>query len=288
MWVVAPEEADTRAPWIDVPTRLGFEAFAGSTATQSLAVTNHGTGLLSVTDAPGTVPGPGFEVVSVPAPLPPGGRGEVLVVFHATEQASVLYEVGCDDPRAGTAPGHNGYVVLDGRVVEIAIPTTLPFVRWEFSSVIGVEGPSEVSGGGFTGWFGFTVINNGTADGLAVLQVEALEAAEPGWFRVSPASQHVAAGGGVGSFEVSIDVPPDAAEGKYAFRAHVGSSDGSSGLTQVVSSGDLRFQVQTPGATTVGQSIVIPELPEKLIPIEQLPIDTPDPANESASSDTVE
>lgn len=115
-WVVADSAADTAQPWIDVtPAALSCQALAGETVSQSVQVSNKGTGTLIITSVNPALP-TGFTVATPlplavapsqarslalmfagPAPPPPGGLTTGSADLVATPP----------DTTAGTGTGHN-------------------------------------------------------------------------------------------------------------------------------------------------------------------------------------
>lgn len=115
-WVVADSAADTAQPWIDVtPAVLSYQALAGERVSQSVQVSNKGTGTLTITSVNPALPA-GFTVgtplplavapsqarslvltFTGPAPPPPGGLTAGTADLVATPP----------DRTAGRGTGHN-------------------------------------------------------------------------------------------------------------------------------------------------------------------------------------
>ena len=127
-WVVADTDADSRQPWIDVPTATTFDVLTGQTAPRQLQVANLGTGPLTVSDAVGSSPAAGFTVTAVPPAINPNACADVELSFAGgtapgQTAGGLTYTVGSNDTTAQTVAGHNRRVALSAttRAVEIML-----------------------------------------------------------------------------------------------------------------------------------------------------------------------
>jgi hypothetical protein len=121
-WVVADTDAHARQPWIDVPTTLAYDVFTGQAKTHSLQVANRGTGPLTIGDAPGFSPGPGFVIGTVPGAVNPNACANLEITFTGpgTPGASeAIYTVTSDDTTAQLAAGHNRRVILQATTINL-------------------------------------------------------------------------------------------------------------------------------------------------------------------------
>jgi len=132
-WVVADNDQEAQQPWIDLPASVGFEALAGQQVIKGVRVANLGTGPLTIGDAVGLRPGPGFELVAVPGPVSPNGCGELQVRFTASSTpgtSTAVYTARSDDPTAG----HNRRVTLTATThqPDVAIMAVDPQAKREY------------------------------------------------------------------------------------------------------------------------------------------------------------
>jgi len=144
-WVVADNDREARQPWIDLPAAVGFEAFPGQVVTNSVRAANQGTGRLTIGDAVGLRPGPGFELVGVPGPISPNGCGAVDIRFTAPStpgSSSPAYTATSDDTTAQQAPGRNRRVTLNATTRKLRPGTILVL----YSSFTEPGGESQVAG----------------------------------------------------------------------------------------------------------------------------------------------
>jgi hypothetical protein len=128
-WVVADTDAETRRPWIDLPTTATFEAYIDQTVTEPIPVANRGTGPLTIRDRAGFVLGEfpevleEFVLVRVPARVNPNACADLKISFTAglafpsPMTSSAVYDASSDDTTAQAQEmrGHNRRVTLKGR-----------------------------------------------------------------------------------------------------------------------------------------------------------------------------
>ncbi|GGT11715.1 SMP-30/gluconolactonase/LRE family protein [Nonomuraea spiralis] len=115
VWVVADHNAESRQPWIDLPTTLDFEVDVGQEARRSLQVVNRGTGTLTMGDGEGFQPGPGFVLSAVPKSIGPNACANLDVTFTGVPGPATVhavYDATSNDTKAKTTPGHNHRVTL--------------------------------------------------------------------------------------------------------------------------------------------------------------------------------
>lgn len=128
-WVVAESEAETAQPWIDVtPAELTYQAPAEETVSQSVHVSNKGTGVLNVTALEQPLP-PGFTLGStLPLAVQPSKTASLSVSFttaadpplhKGTTVAAAELVTSPPDTTASSSPEHNRRVSL---VVEATTP----------------------------------------------------------------------------------------------------------------------------------------------------------------------
>ncbi|MGW4339250.1 hypothetical protein ACWEK5_41640 [Rhodococcus koreensis] len=118
-WVVADSDADSRQPWVTMPTALRCEALEGESATVTARVANRGTGLLSL-PAGGLPEGTPFQVVGLPTDIEPNGCAELTFSFTAPNtpgETNALYTADTNDSTATTTPEHNGRITLVGNAL---------------------------------------------------------------------------------------------------------------------------------------------------------------------------
>jgi hypothetical protein len=137
-WVVADVVADTRQPWIELPHTADWTALNGKTLTgqavqTTLQVANKGTGNLVVSNTPGPLGTSGFELVSVPAAIPPGRCGNLVLRFTAPAspgQSAATFTATANPadttvPSGNPAATHNAQVDLTAAYGQLEVTLLL-------------------------------------------------------------------------------------------------------------------------------------------------------------------
>ncbi len=121
VWVVARSDAEARQPWIEMPGELAFKTNLSQSFTRALPIINRGTGVLQITDRPGTALGGGFTLVEVPGPIAPNAVGHARLRFDGLTtpgEVRSLYAPASNDVAASEVGmvamilEHNGDSVL--------------------------------------------------------------------------------------------------------------------------------------------------------------------------------
>jgi hypothetical protein len=123
-WVVADSDADSKQPWIDMPTSLAFDVLTGQAVPLSLQVANRGTGPLTISDSPGSSLGPGFTLTTVPAAINPNACANLQVTFTGPVSpgaSSATYTAASNDTTAQLAAGHNRRVALSAATRKLEV-----------------------------------------------------------------------------------------------------------------------------------------------------------------------
>jgi hypothetical protein len=141
-WVVADNIGDSQQPWIDMATIMPFEILIADAATQTLSISNHGTGpLTSIGSALSGAQAASFAV-TVPANTsvnPNKSSVGVTVALNAVATPSALTAVldfTSNDTTARKASGHNSEVQLGARVGMLELGFML-----DASGSMGLDGP---------------------------------------------------------------------------------------------------------------------------------------------------
>ena len=129
-WVVADSDAATRQPWIDFPTALSYDVLTGQAVPLSLQVANLGTGPLTIADAPGFSPGPGFSLTTVPPAIDPNACANLQITFTgpaASGMSNAVYTANSNDTMAQLAAGHNRRVNLTATARKLEVMLLLDY-----------------------------------------------------------------------------------------------------------------------------------------------------------------
>jgi glucose/arabinose dehydrogenase len=127
-WVVADNETQTRQPWIDAPTTLGFEVFAGQIKQQDFRIVNRGTGPLEIKDHNGADLGARFVLTTVPNVIHPNSCADAQITFTSPDTPGTnetRYTVDSSDTTAQLAPGHNRSINLSATTQRGLPPGTI-------------------------------------------------------------------------------------------------------------------------------------------------------------------
>jgi N-acetylneuraminic acid mutarotase len=125
IWIVSGTLANTSQPWIDVaPSSLSWDVLVGDSASDSVKVSNKGTGAFTVNGTTPALPAE-FILGALPVTLDPNTSAPLTVTFTApaappppdgviTSAATV--DIRPTDIAAGAAAGHNNHLSLSAHV----------------------------------------------------------------------------------------------------------------------------------------------------------------------------
>ena len=129
-WAVADSDAQTRQPWIDIPTTLSYDVLTGQAVPLSLQVANRGTGPLTISDSTGSSPGAGFVLTTVPGAINPNACANLQITFTgpaAPGASNAVYTAASDDTTAQLAAGHNRRVNLSAASRKLEVMLLLDY-----------------------------------------------------------------------------------------------------------------------------------------------------------------
>ena len=124
IWVVSGTLANTSQPWLDVaPPSLSWDVLVGGSASDSVTISNNGTGAFTVNGMAPALPAE-FTLGALPITLDPNTSAPLTVTFTAPAApppagvitADEIVDITPADAAAGAAAGHNNHVNLSARV----------------------------------------------------------------------------------------------------------------------------------------------------------------------------
>ncbi len=126
-WVVADNPGDSVQPWIDVePVTLSFDALIQETESDSVQVSNYGTGPFTVTAVNPALPAGLALATTLPVAVSPGAAASLTVTFSApgtsgpTTATSTL-TINPADTAAGTTAGHNEQLTINALAQQLEV-----------------------------------------------------------------------------------------------------------------------------------------------------------------------
>jgi len=126
-WVVADNPADTVQPWIDVePVTLSYDALINEVESDSVQVSNYGTGPFTVTALSPALPANLALATTLPLTVPPGAAAPLTVTFTApgtsgSTNATVTLTINPADAAAGTTAGHNEQLTINALAQQLEV-----------------------------------------------------------------------------------------------------------------------------------------------------------------------
>ncbi len=131
-WVVADNPTDAVQPWIDVePVTLSFDALINEVESDSVQVTNYGTGPSTVTALSPALPANLALGTTLPVTLQPGTTASLAVNFNAPgtsgpTNATATLTINPADSQAGTA-GHNQQLTINAVAQQLEVVLLLDY-----------------------------------------------------------------------------------------------------------------------------------------------------------------
>jgi hypothetical protein len=126
-WVVADNPGDTAQPWIDVePVALSFDALISETVTDSVLVSNYGTGPFTVTAVSPALPANLALTTTLPLTVSPGAAASLTMQFSAPATSgptngTATLTINPADAAAGTTAGHNGQLTVNALAQQLEV-----------------------------------------------------------------------------------------------------------------------------------------------------------------------
>ena len=124
IWGCSGTLANTSQPWLDVaPPSLSWDVLVGGSASDSVTISNNGTGAFTVNGMAPALPAE-FTLGALPITLDPNTSAPLTVTFTAPAApppagvitADEIVDITPADAAAGAAAGHNNHVNLSARV----------------------------------------------------------------------------------------------------------------------------------------------------------------------------
>ena len=126
-WMVADNLAETAQPWIDVePLTSSFDALINEVESDSVQVSNYGTGPFTVTAVSPALPAGLALATTLPVTVAPGTSAPLTVTFNAPgtsgpTNATVTLTINPADSLAGTAAGHNQQLTINALAQQLEV-----------------------------------------------------------------------------------------------------------------------------------------------------------------------